>query len=173
MRSGSTEAEDVDMTTPTPADPQVPAEPPAQPGGVPNPTPDPALGANPKGSGSSPASSDPAAQRGPASVTADPDNPVRPAGAPDGGREGEQGPATSYVAPSPGTAQGGATSQAAPGAPVTPVPGVGQDVGVGTSPSPTHFPSGRPASVTPDPETPARPAGSNTPPTTHPPVTGG
>lgn len=156
----------------TPADPQVPAEPPVEPGGVPAPTADPALGNNPKGSGSSPQSGDPSRRLGPGAVTADPDDPAKPAGAPDGGREGEGGAATPYVPTTPGTAQGGGSRQAAPGTPVTQVPGVGGDVGVGTSPSPEQI-RDRPANVTTDPDNPAKPAGSNTPPTTHPPVTGG
>jgi hypothetical protein len=105
-------------------------------------------------------------------VTEDPDNPDSPVAGPDGGREGEGGAATPYVPTLPGTAQGGGSSEAAPGTPVTQVPGAGGNVGVGTSPSAEPIVD-RPFTVTQDPETPVTPAGSNTPPTTHAPVTGG
>lgn len=155
----------------TPADPQVPNEGPTFPGGAPNRTSDPDLGNDPQGDGSSPGAGDPARHLGPGAVTADPDQPARPAGSPDGGREGEGGHATTNVPTRPGTAQGGGETQSAPGTPVTQAPG---STGVGTGTSPSAEPiRDRPANVTDDPDNPAIAHGSNTPPTTHRPVTGG
>ncbi len=156
----------------TPADPQVPNEGPTFPGGAPNRTADPSLGNDPKGDGSSPAAGDPARHLGPGAVTADPDQPARPAGAPDGGREGEGGHATTNVPTTPGTAQGGAQSQGTlpNGAPTDSELDGGK--GDGTSPKPEPI-RDRPATVTDDPDNPAIAHGSNTPPTTHRPVTGG